>query len=71
VTEQFFIYPDLTNTGNYRFAFDISSVTKISKWFGWQTTGSDRFLSDPVPGTRSNDIILTTGLNFTFGKTGK
>jgi putative salt-induced outer membrane protein YdiY len=66
LTEQFYFYPDLTNTGQYRFAFDLGLDTKINKWLGWQTTASDRFLSDPIPGTLRNDLILTTGLNFSF-----
>ena len=66
VNEQFYFYPDLSNTGQYRFAFDLALATKINKWLGWQTTASDRFLSDPIPGTLRNDLILTTGLNFTF-----
>src|ERR1700733_5395177 len=35
-TEVFYFYPDLTNTGQYRFSFDAASVTQINKWFGWQ-----------------------------------
>jgi putative salt-induced outer membrane protein YdiY len=66
VNEQFYFYPDLSNTGQYRFAFDLALDTKINKWLGWQTTASDRFLSDPIPGTLRNDLILTTGLNFSF-----
>jgi putative salt-induced outer membrane protein YdiY len=66
LTEQFLFYPDLSNTGQYRFAFDAGFNTKISKWLGWQTTASDRYASDPILGTRTNDIILTTGLNFAF-----
>jgi hypothetical protein len=41
-------------------------TTKISKWLGWQTTASDRYLSNPIPGTKSNDLILTTGLTVAF-----
>ncbi len=66
VNEQFYFYPDLSNTGQYRFAFDLGLATKINKWLGWQTTASDRFLSDPIPGTLRNDLILTTGVNFSF-----
>lgn len=66
LAEQFYFYPDLTNTGQYRFAFDMGLATKINKWLGWQTTASDRFLSDPIPGTLRNDLILTTGVNFSF-----
>ncbi len=66
INEQFYFYPDLSNTGQYRFAFDMGLDTKVNKWLGWQTTASDRFLSDPIPGTLRNDLILTTGLNFSF-----
>ena len=66
LTEQFYFYPELSNTGQYRFAFDLGIATKINKWLGWQTTASDRLLSDPIPGTQRNDLILTTGLNVSF-----
>jgi putative salt-induced outer membrane protein len=66
LNEQFYFYPELNETGQYRFAFDMGVATKINKWLGWQTTASDRFLSDPIPGTLRNDIILTTGVNLSF-----
>ena len=66
-TEVFYFYPDLSNTGQYRFSFDAASVTKINKWFGWQVALSDRYVSNPpVIGTKPNDVILTTGVNFSF-----
>lgn len=66
-TEVFYFYPDLTNTGQYRFSFDAASVTQIKKWFGWQIALSDRYVSDPpIIGTKPNDVILTTGVNFSF-----
>ena len=66
VNQQIFFYPDLTGSGDYRIAFDLGTTTKIAKWLGWQTAVSDRYLSNPIPGTKSNDVILTTGLNFSF-----
>ncbi|MGA8268213.1 MAG: DUF481 domain-containing protein, partial [Candidatus Acidiferrales bacterium] len=47
LTEQYLIYPELSggDFGQYRFAFDMAITTKISKWLGWQTTASDRYLS--------------------------
>jgi putative salt-induced outer membrane protein YdiY len=66
-TEDFTFYPDLTDIAQYRFALDSSLVMKISKWFGWQTTFSDRYVTDPpILGTKSNDVILSTGLNIAF-----
>src|ERR1700678_2347209 len=66
-TEVFYFYPDLSNTSQYRFSFDAASVTQISKWFGWQIGLSDRYVTDPpILGTKSNDIIFTTGVTFSF-----
>ena len=67
VTEQFYFYPDLTNTGEYRFALDAASVTKINKWLGLQLSISDRYVTNPpIVGTKSNDIIFSTGINLAF-----
>jgi putative salt-induced outer membrane protein len=66
-TEVFYFYPDLSNTGQYRFSFDAASVTQINKWFGLQIGLSDRYVSDPpIIGTKANDVIFTTGVNFSF-----
>jgi putative salt-induced outer membrane protein YdiY len=66
-TEVFYFYPDLSNTGQYRFSFDAASVTRINKWFGWQIGLSDRYVSNPpIVGTKANDVIFTTGVNFSF-----
>ena len=66
LSESFFVFPDFTNTGQYRLSFDTSANTKITQWLGWQTTISNRYLSDPIPGTLSNDFIFTTGVNIQF-----
>ncbi|HLX44640.1 MAG TPA: DUF481 domain-containing protein [Bryobacteraceae bacterium] len=65
-TEQFTFYPDLSDTGQYRFTLDTTLTNKLYKWLSWQTTGSDVFVSDPIPGVKKNDLILTTGLNIAF-----
>lgn len=61
-------FPNLTDGGNYRINFDLSAVTSIRKWFSWQFTVSDRFLSNPVPGRKENDVLFTTGARLTFAK---
>ncbi|MFZ0520921.1 MAG: DUF481 domain-containing protein [Candidatus Acidiferrales bacterium] len=67
VTEVFYFYPDLSNTGEYRFSLDAASVTKINAWLGWQTSLSDRYVTNPpIFGTKSNDVIFSTGLNVSF-----
>ncbi|HUL04649.1 MAG TPA: DUF481 domain-containing protein, partial [Gemmatimonadales bacterium] len=61
--EQFFLYPDLEDLGEYRAAFDLRFATKLKGWLGLQVTVSDRFTSTPPAGTKENDLIFTTGLN--------
>jgi len=67
VTENFYFYPDLNDTSQYRFSVDAASVTKINKWLGLQVTFSDRYVTDPpIAGTKQNDVILSTGINIAF-----
>ena len=68
ITQIFSFYPNLSETGNYRFQFDTTAATKLKNWLSWQVTFSDRFLSNPLPGFKKNDLLLSTGVRFTFGK---
>jgi len=61
-------FPDLNSLGDYRGTFNFASVTKISKRFGWQNSFSDVYVTNPPIGKKQNDVILTTGLNVSFGE---
>ncbi len=65
--EQLFIFPNLTNGGEFRINFDTALVTDITRRIGWQVTLSDRYLSNPPPGFEKNDLLLTTGLKIKLG----
>ena len=65
------LYPNLSEFGEYRFAFDLTGVTKLTRQLGLQATISDRFQSNPLPGIKKNDLILTTGIRLTFGDASK
>jgi putative salt-induced outer membrane protein YdiY len=66
ITERLYFFPGLSNSGEYRGTFDLGTVTKISKWLGWQNQFSDIYVSNPPLGAKKNDLILTTGLNLSF-----
>lgn len=70
VTEKLDIYPGLTDSqrGQYQVALLLGTVTKINKWLGWQNQFSDIYVSNPPTGTKTNDVIVTTGLNLTFNQ---
>ena len=67
IRERATILPNLTETGEYRFNFDTTAVTAMSSWLSWTVSISDRYLSNPVPDTKSNDFLFTTGFRLTFG----
>jgi putative salt-induced outer membrane protein len=68
ITQVFSIYPNVSETGTYRFQFDTTAATKLKNWLAWQVTYSDRYLSNPLPGFKTNDLLLSTGVRLTFGK---
>jgi putative salt-induced outer membrane protein YdiY len=66
--QSFRMFNNLSDTGAYRMNFDIGAATVLKKWLSWQLTFSDRYLSDPAPGNKKNDVLFTTGLRFTFAQ---
>lgn len=66
--QSFRMFNNLSNAGAYRINFDLGLVTALRKSLAWQVNVSDRFLSNPLPGRKKNDILYTTGLRFTFAK---
>jgi hypothetical protein len=68
LTQSYRMFNDLTYTGMYRVNFDIGLGTKIFKWLTWNVSLSDRYLSDPAPGRKTNDFLYTTGIGITFAR---
>ena len=66
LTQKLYAYPDINEAGQYRTTFNFATVTKLSKWLGWQNSFADTYVTNPPLGARQNDIILTTGLNIAF-----
>jgi putative salt-induced outer membrane protein YdiY len=65
-TQNWYFYPNLSQTGEYRTTFNLGLVTKINKWLGWQNSFGDIYVSNPPTGKKKNDLLLSTGLNFSF-----
>jgi putative salt-induced outer membrane protein YdiY len=66
LTQKFYMFPNLSDAGEYRGTFTFGTVTKFSKWFGWQNAFGDIYVTNPPAGKKQNDIVFTTGLNVTF-----
>lgn len=68
LTEKLTFFPNLSETGEYRLQFDASLAARLNDWLAWQVAFSDRYLSNPPPNVQENDVLVSTGLRFTFGK---
>lgn len=67
LTERLMVFPNLTDQGEFRIGFDAALVTKINRWLDWQVSFRDHYLSNPVPGIKKNDVLMTAGIRLTFG----
>jgi putative salt-induced outer membrane protein len=65
-TSRFFT--NLSNTGEYRFNYDMGANTKLTRWLTWNASVSNRYLSNPVVGRLNNDFLYTTGFGATFSR---
>ena len=61
-------FPNVTSGGDYRFNFDTTLSTAFARWFSLQFTVSDRYLSNPVPGRKNNDVLFSTGVRLSFAQ---
>ena len=66
VVQSFRMFNNLSDTGQYRMNFDLGANTRLLKWLTWNLGFSDRYLSNPVPGRKNNDIMYTTGIGIAF-----
>jgi putative salt-induced outer membrane protein YdiY len=68
LTQGFRMFNNLSNSGEYRMNFDLGATTALTDWLNWNIALSDRYLSNPVPGRKANDVLYSTGLGFSFGR---
>ena len=64
--ERLSVYPNLTKRGEHRLNFDGGASLKLTKALSWNVTLTDRYLSNPVPGKKANDLLVTTGISIGF-----
>ncbi len=68
LNERLSIYPNVSESGEYRVNFLGSAVTTINKWLGFHLTLSNIYVTNPPPGIKKNDSLLTTGIRLTFAR---
>ena len=76
-TQNLYYLPSFNNpdpasgVSNYRVNFTAGIATKLNGWLTANANFLDQYVSQPVPGNNKNNVILTTGLGFTFGAKAK
>jgi len=71
LVQDFYFFPNLNQSGSYRANFDFGLASKLHGALTWNLNFGDRYVSNPVAGKKSNDVLLTTGLGLTFGAKAK
>ncbi len=66
LTQNFYFYPEPAGHRPVPWTFNLGTVTKISKWLGWQNQFGDILCHQPADRRKKNDLVFTTGLNFAF-----
>ncbi len=67
ITQNLYYLPSLNDTSNYRVNFSVGIATKLNGWMTANANFLDQYVNQPVPGTKYNNVLFTTGLGFTFG----
>jgi len=65
--QNLYYLPALNNTSIYHVNGNAGIATKINGWLTANLNFNDRYNSKPVLGNKKNDVLLTSGVGFTFG----
>jgi putative salt-induced outer membrane protein YdiY len=63
------VFPNMSNLGQFRLAADANASMPIFKALEWNIGATDQYESNPLPGRKTNDVLLTTGVRFSFDQT--
>jgi putative salt-induced outer membrane protein len=64
--ERFAFFPNMTDTGEYRFNFIAGAAVPVFKWLDWTVGVNNSYMSNPPVGRKTNDFAFTTGIGITF-----
>jgi hypothetical protein len=68
LVQRFRMFNNFSESGEYRMNFDLGANAQVLKWLTWNLSFSNRYLSNPVPGRKTNDILYTTGIGISFAR---
>ncbi len=62
----FNFYPNLRGGGRYRMDGSASLNVHVASWLSLNSRPANHYLSQPIPGHRKNELLLTTGFGLHF-----
>jgi putative salt-induced outer membrane protein YdiY len=68
LVQSYRMFHNLNDTATYRINFDVNLATRLKSWLKWNVSLSNRYLSTPAPGRKTNDLLYSTGLGITFAR---
>lgn len=68
LVQNFRMFHNLSDTAERRMNIDLGANTRLLKWLIWNVGVSDRYLSKPVVGRKTNDLMYTTGIGVSFSR---
>jgi putative salt-induced outer membrane protein YdiY len=68
VFQSFSIFPNLSETGDYRFRAKAGAELKINSHLALTFLASNKFQSNPVSGNKKNDLLFSTGVQFNWAQ---
>jgi putative salt-induced outer membrane protein YdiY len=68
LVQRFRMFNNLSDLGASRVNFDLTLSTKLKTWLSWNVSLSDRYLSKPVQGRKTNDFLYSTGIGVSFAR---
>lgn len=68
IKQDFRTFFNASNLGEYRANFDLGLDTRIMRKLAWQVTISDRYITNPAPGRKTNDLLISSGIRYTFSR---
>jgi putative salt-induced outer membrane protein YdiY len=68
IQKTFDFYQNMTNWRKSRFLFDSMCTVDITRKVGWFVSVGDRYNSTPIGSSERNDVLVTTGIKWNFGK---
>ncbi len=67
VNQRLAVFPNLSDSGEYRLQFSAGLITKITDTFSLTVTLTDNYQSNPQPGIDNNELLFITGISMAFG----